>query len=272
MVFLGINALALLHGRRAMAEGTLLMGVSAAVAGMMVADRRPGIAGLTMGLAATAKTSALALLPVALLAAVWPSDGMRPTRAGAARRAGWFIASFLAVVVLLQPVMWRHPLRGLEEMWRARQELVARQLADIERLAPDHLVPGYPLRVVVLLGNLFVAPLQFAEVGNYLAETAEAVRQYSANPLRTLIRGSIGGGFLLALTLFGAILAWRRSRSGHPAHRRALALLSAATVLQAAALVVAAPLPFQRYTLPLLPLLCLWQGLGIIGGGPVGSR
>jgi hypothetical protein len=39
-------------------------------------------------------------------------------------------------------------------------------------------------------------------------------------------------------------------------------LLLIASGLQAAALVLAVPLPHQRYAIPLLPFACLWSALG----------
>ncbi|HET7010076.1 MAG TPA: hypothetical protein VFI11_04820 [Anaerolineales bacterium] len=263
---LGLNALALLHGRRAMAEGTLLLALCLSVIGLLVAHRRPWLAGLTLALAVTSKASTLALVPVGLLASMWSEELSTQTIASIIRRAAWFVLAFVGLSWLLQPVLWRHPVLGLKAMWAERQELVARQMADIQAIAPDHVLPNLPQRAAVLVGNLFVAPLQFAEVGNYLAETQSAEDAYERIFGHNLLRGSAGGGLSLALTLLGVIWGWRAMRRGSSRNRRMLILLLAATIFQGAALVAAIPLPFQRYTLPMLPFLCLWQACGLTGG------
>jgi 4-amino-4-deoxy-L-arabinose transferase-like glycosyltransferase len=267
-VLMGLNALSLLHGRRAMAEGTLLMGVALAVVGILQADRRPLWAGLTLALAFNAKASTLALVPVAMLAAAWPSERSGSILASALRRVVLLTVAFVGVTWVLQPVLWQYPLQSLQAMWTERQELLARQVADIQAVAPDHVVSGAPQRTAVLIGNLYVAPLQFAEVGNYLAETQDSVLAYQRVFGHSLLRGSVGGGVLLALTLLGMVWGWRRSRRESPAARRAMMLMLLGTVVQGAALVAAIPLPIQRYSLPLLPFVCLWQGLGFAGGWP----
>ena len=50
-IFLGTNALVLLHGRRAMAEGALTLAICLALVGLIYADRHPWLAGLAAGVA-----------------------------------------------------------------------------------------------------------------------------------------------------------------------------------------------------------------------------
>ncbi len=49
IIMLGLNALVLLHARRAMAEGPLLFGITAVMASWLTAPRRPWLAGLGHG-------------------------------------------------------------------------------------------------------------------------------------------------------------------------------------------------------------------------------
>jgi hypothetical protein len=69
---------------------------------------------------------------------------------------------------------------------------------------------------------------------------------------------------MLGLTLLGMVLGVRRDTKG-PQDRRAGALALVATLVQGAALLLAVPLAFQRYVLPLVPLVCLWAGHGLAG-------
>jgi 4-amino-4-deoxy-L-arabinose transferase-like glycosyltransferase len=262
----GFNALALLHGRRAMAEGTMLLGIAAAALGLLIADRRPFLAGLAVALAVNAKTSALPLLLIGWLATVWtanPAGGSVRSRVGRTLR---YLSGVIVLTAALQPVLWRHPLGAMQAMWDTRRELLARQVEDIRTLAPDHVPAGLAQRAVILVANLYVAPLQYAEVGNYVVEERASVLQYESRFGHNLLRGFVGGGLLLGLTLLGTAWALLRLRRSGPETARIRGLLVLATVSQGLALVYAIPLPFQRYTLPLLPFLCLWQGLGLFTG------
>ena len=46
--------------------------------------------------------------------------------------------------------------------------------------------------------------------------------------------------------------------------KRALLLLMIATVFQAIALLIAVPLPWQRYVIPLVPFVCIWTAYGVM--------
>ena len=264
----GLNALSLLHGRRAMAEGTMLLGVAAATLGLLVADRRPFLAGLAVALAVNAKTSTLPLLLIGWLATVWTADPARRSVGSRFSRTVRYASGVILLTAVLQPVLWRQPLGAMQAMWETRRDLLARQVDDIRTLAPDHVPADFPQRAVILVANLYLAPLQYSEVGNYLAEQRASVLQYESRFGHSLLRGFVGGGLLMGLTLLGAAWALRRVRRAGPDTARIYGLLGLATVFQGLALVSAIPLPFQRYTLPLLPLLCLWQGLGLFAGVP----
>jgi 4-amino-4-deoxy-L-arabinose transferase-like glycosyltransferase len=264
----GLNALSLLHGRRAMAEGTMLFGVAAATLGLLAADRRPFLAGLAVALAVNAKTSTLPLLLIGWLATVWTADPAGRSVSSQFGRTARYAIGVILLTAVLQPALWRHPLGALQAMWDTRRDLLARQVEDIQRLAPDHVAADLPQRSMILVANLYLAPLQYSEVGNYLVEQRASVQAYESNVSHTLLRGFVGGGLLLGLTLLGMIWALRRARLAGPDTTRFYGLLGLATVFQGLALVSAIPLPFQRYTLPLLPFLCLWQGLGLVAGVP----
>ncbi len=265
VLLLGLNPLVLLHARRAMAEGALLLGVSFTLWALLAAPRRfrPLGLGLGLGLAVNAKQTALALLPLSLDAGRDAAPGpRRALRASAAIASAAAVAFLLAV--LLNPVFWRHPFMAMRNAAALRTDLAARQRADTARLAPGALLDSPLKRSVALLGNLYLTPPQFAEVGNYTAETAASEAAYRANPLHTWGRGLWGGAFFLSLTLFGMGRGVRDIRreaaaSGEAAAASKVVRLLAATFLQAGALLLMIPLPWQRYVVPLLPMTALWQ-------------
>ena len=261
VLLFGTNALVLLHTRRAMAEGALSFAMTLAIVGMLAGDRRPWLAGLGFALALWSKQSTGILLPAACLSVVWSKSGMLPIR-----RAVLNLLIFLLVAVsvswILNPFLWRAPFRAVGAMLEARQAFVEQQRRNLDALQPGMVLGKPGLRLAVLLDELFIAPPQLAESGNYAAETGSAAQAYLANPWNHLLRGLVGGGLLLALTLVGAGLAVWRVRSTDPARRRDLGLVLLAMLLQAAGLWLAVPLPYQRYLLPLVPLACLWAAYG----------
>jgi 4-amino-4-deoxy-L-arabinose transferase-like glycosyltransferase len=263
VVLLGGNALILLHSRRAMAEGALTLGVLLALWSFLDGWKRPWLAGLGMALAFNAKQSTLALLPVGLLAVAWglfiPATGQPGARA---RKALTNIliygAIFTLVTFVLNPFLWRDPLAAAQVSMKERNDLLQRQVADTLRLAPEKALVTPGQRAVSLVANLFVLPPAFAEVKQYQAYTAAAEQVYLATPGHNLLRGMVGGGLMLAIFLLGIVLALVDYRHKNHGQRRVLALVWLATVSQTVMLIWAVPLTWQRYVIPLVPIVCLW--------------
>jgi hypothetical protein len=262
-IFIGTNALVLLHTRRAMAEGTLLMTVSLAVWTLLEIRRRPGWAGAGGALAFAAKQSTAPLILVGVVASLWPKSltwkGMR-WKQGLA-----YLAAGALVAVILQPFFWAHPLGAARAMWEARQSLLASQVESVAGVAPDRLLLDPAARAAGIIGEVFIIPPQISEVGNYRQETAEQERAYLANPLNSLARRTSGGSIVLGLTLVGLITSlWPRKDSSQ-AHLDSRKWLAAAGLLQVAAVGIANPLPVQRYYVPLIPFVALWFAYGAVG-------
>jgi len=262
VLLLGTNALLLLHDRRAMAEAALTFGVLFAIWSFLRGDRQPWLAGLGLALAFNAKQSGLALLPVGLLAVVYPSLPGRKAKRPAWLQAAWawaqYLGVFLLVTLALNPFLWRQPLRAAQTAWTERQELQARQAADQARLAPEVALLTPASRAAALLANLYMAPLRFAETANYHAETAAAEQVYLSSPGQNLLRGLAAGVVLFGLTLFGLLQALLRLPRVVSQQRRAVVLMLLASLCLGAGLLVLIPLPWQRYVIPLVPFVCLW--------------
>lgn len=255
-VILGTNALALVHGRRAMAEGTLVLGIALALLGAIHARRRPWLVGLAAAVAFTAKHSAL---PISLVVLAASTGIFFKDVGGGIKRTAKAGASFLATVLLLNPFLWRAPISGAVTMVTSRQDLLRRQTSVTELLAPYGSLDTLSERVAALLGHLFILPPQFQEIGNYSAALQPTVETYMRVPIHNLMRGPFLGGIMLALFILGIIAAARSDR-GLPG---ATIILGAATLFETAVLVAANSLPVQRYYVPLLPLVVLWQAIGV---------
>jgi hypothetical protein len=259
----GTNAVVLLHTRRAMAEGTLLFGVSLAVWGIVAARRHPWLAGLGAALAFAAKQSAAPLALVGLIAATWPRGG---NSSGIQWKQGLrFLVAAIVLTAVLQPFFWLHPIGAARAMLDARRSFVASQVELTRAVSPHSVLESPGDRTAAMLGELFIVPPQLAEAGNYLQQTAAQDRAYLASPWNQLFRGSFAGGILLALTLVGLIFSlWPRPDLS-PGQVSGQRWLAAAGLLEVAALLWANPLPFQRYYIPLIPFVALWEALGLAG-------
>jgi hypothetical protein len=262
IIMLGLNALVLLHTRRAMAEGPLLFGITAVMASWWIAPRRPWLAGLAMAIAFSAKQSSLALLPVGLIAACWftPGNPLRTSRI--IGNLLQYLFFFAILTWLMNPVAWQHPLTVARAAAQARGELLTKQVADTQLQAPSQVLDRPVERVVILLGHLYLSPPMFAEAENYRSQTATMEANYLENPINNLGRNNIVAGILFGLALIGFYVAIRQGENaGLPKHRYTILVLLGTTFMTAG-LLLAVPLPWQRYVLPLIPFACLWSGVG----------
>lgn len=261
VLFLGLNALTLLHARRAMAEGALLFGISFSLYGIIEGYRKPGTASLGVAFAFNAKQSAMGLFPMSFLATVVPNQAFSWRKS--ARNILVFSAIFLVVTLALNPFLWKHPWQAAMSAWQGRQQFVASQVEATTQFAPQQVLSSPLQRGLVLIANLYLTPPSFYEVGNYIQETEAAESHYLSIPGHNLLRGISGAAGMLSLGLFGIYQALRNLRNGAPENRRLIALLFLAGLFQTAALLIAVPLPYQRYSLPLLPFACLWAAYGV---------
>jgi 4-amino-4-deoxy-L-arabinose transferase-like glycosyltransferase len=262
-VLLASNALILLHGRRSMAEGALTLGVTLALLGLLHADRHPWLAGAAAGIAFAAKTSAAIWVPLGWIGAAWPESVSAKGAPRLAGRLAAFTAAAALTVLALYPVLWREPFGAVTAMVRARQSLVQSQVETFGQAMPWAVLSTPGDRLVSLLAQVYIAPPQFAEASNYAANTAASEAAYLRLPGTDLMRGFAGGAIVFVATVLGMVFAlrygWRRGRGT----RRRIALTLLATLAQGVALLVAVPLSFQRYVIPMVPLVCLWAGYGI---------
>jgi hypothetical protein len=267
-LLLATNALVLLHTRRAMAEGALLFTLTLTMWVLVKADKRPWLAAIPTALAFCAKQSLAALGPVGLLAALWPlqmqkGETAKNTFPRLLGQAALYGVTFAAVVFLLNPFLWSQPIPAMLAALRARQALASAQISD--RPAQSLNTPG--LKLIGLIGSVYLTPPIFAETSNYLADTRAAEEAYLVNPLHSLFRSIPAGGILMVMSLFGFAAGIRRatSRAAQPdgPARRGLILLLAATLFQTLILLVLIPLPWQRYYLPVVPYACLWTAVGL---------
>jgi len=276
MILFGLNALILLHTRRAMAEAALVAGTLLAVWSFVEKRSNPWLAGLVLALAVSAKQTAAVLLPVGLLATALPLTAPDREPKNRLISLGWrwaqLLGMFALVTFMLNPIFWKAPWRAARAGWLERQDLFSRQTADFASLQPESVMSAPTQRIGALLAHLYMTPPAFAETANYQAETRLTEQAYLSSWGHNLLRGFLAGGVMFALTLAGICLAlYNLSRMEHQMQLDLLVIL-AATLALGLALFLFFPLPWQRYVLTLVPLVCLWISYGLASFAAIVSR
>jgi hypothetical protein len=260
ILLLASNALVLLHTRRAMTEGPLLLTSILFLWFLTRKSKHPEFIALPAALAFSAKQSLAPLLPLGFAAAVWPGTGQLFVEWKAVVKKGaLYIAWALIVLALLHPFLWSNPVQAVQGAFKARQELAARQLND----RPEQALNTSGRKIIAMVASLYLTPPIFAETANYAKETYAAEQAYLANPLHRLLRSIPAGAILFMLNLFGCVIGFLKAVREKGTQRRNLILLLSATGLQVIALFSFLPLPWQRYYLPLVPYNCIWIAFGI---------
>jgi 4-amino-4-deoxy-L-arabinose transferase-like glycosyltransferase len=279
----GLSPLALLHARRAMAEGPLLFTSALAVLGGLglarFADSRPAFngrrlavaglgAGALVGLAVASKHSA-AILGVVVAAPVGLALWQKPwpaSRRLAAVALAWVSLGVAAagVFFFLNPVLFRAPLDAARTMLSLRSQLLAEQTRVIGQLAQPQLLPTAADRLRAAVLALYLSPPAVWDVpiANHLGYLEPQAEAYFAQPLHrswpalglAVLGLAVGGAAFSALRL-------ARDRLGTATRAEQVVWVWALAV--GAFTLVAIPLDWQRYFLPLLPPASLLAGLGL---------
>lgn len=258
----GLHPLILLHARRAMAEGALILGITLFLWGIRYRLKKPWLIGLAAGLASNAKQSAIILLPLGLFAVGWfPKDKF--SWKSFAKNIGLYLGTFLFLTFLLNPLLWDQPLLSYLTSWQTRLDFTTGQIASVSRFGPNQLLENIPIRLVSLVINLFVNEPSIADVGNYSDALQATTTDYLNFPLFTLGRGLIWGSLFFALAVGGLFWELRNLPERTIREKQDIFLVLLATFFQAAALLLFVPLPWQRYTMPLLPFVSFWIALGL---------
>ena len=266
--YYALNPVVLLNGRRAMMEGSLLFfGLLVVLVAILYLRRRSwrwALAfGAAAGLAVAAKhTNLFVVAPLFLGCALVPLVERLARRRSVGRplvQAGQLVAAGLAAAAVffaLNPVWWgANPLEHGVLILRLRNDLLAGQAS---------VYGGYsgPLDQLAGFGRqALVALPQYYEDTRFANWIAGEIALYEASPWRGVsIGGSLPGALvLLALVVYGG---WRllRERALSLSDRWLVALWAGATL---AATWLLTPLEWQRYYLPVIPVLALLAAFGL---------
>ncbi len=265
--FYGLNALVLIHTRRAMAESALVFGVCLTIWAILKTRDKPWIAAIAMALAINAKQTNLALFPVILVAIAWAAWEKRSRLRDILFPMGLFCLIVVITSFLLNPLFWSNPLQaGLAGM-RARQTLLNNQVSATSTASPLQVLSTPSTRIIALIANVFILPPSVEDVGNYIQQTSASKTAYFNIPGVDLFRGLAGGGAILFLALTGVVISFMQLLHLKNRANNNLILFFAGFILEAGLLLVTIPLPYQRYWMPLIPFLCFCTALPLSQAG-----
>jgi 4-amino-4-deoxy-L-arabinose transferase-like glycosyltransferase len=274
-LYYALNPVILMNGRRGMMEGSnLLGGLLLVLAGAWFLHKpswgRALLLGVAGGVAMSAKhTNLFALVGIFGACVLYPLIAQlleRRARQTAALRIPpsrmallLILASFTLALTfaLLNPVWWgSNPLEHTFLILRLRSELLAGQTATFG---------GYADRLDQLAGfgrQVLVALPQYYEVPNWGGWIGDQIASYETSPWRGV---SIGGSTLgalavLILLLFGAG-SFLRDRAKSLALRW---LIGCWALVLVASTLVLTPVEWQRYYLPVFPVVALLGAVGLV--------
>jgi len=256
-LFLGLNPLILLHGRRAMSEPALLFGITLFFWAVSRDRIKPFVVGIALALAFNAKQTGIFLVPVGIIAVCTLPDEENHLKDMLARSAG-LLAVFLILTLLLNPYYWDSPFSALVAGYQSRSHLFNLQIAD-------HLPGGTPnffSLILNLISNLFILPPAVSEISKYLNPMAQQIQVYKNILPHIWGRGLIVGSLQLAIFLSGFYVMKKRYPSQTKPTQQNLMLLLMSSLIMAIGILLALPIPWQRYIVPLLPLVAFWFGCG----------
>jgi 4-amino-4-deoxy-L-arabinose transferase-like glycosyltransferase len=267
---LALNPILLLQGRRALPEGALMfiglltIWIASGIAARRERGQRAGWGRwlalmLASALAICVKQTGLLFVAAAFAWIVVP-ELIRRRRIPFTVIGASFVTGVgaLAIAFALSPGLWNDPPQRLRELFNERVSLVNVQVS-LDPNAPMSL----ETRALSILRQPFLTPLQhyesygFAESPAFMAWT----RRYDASPLTglrldqpSLISGLLGAT-LTAFAVVGTILVFRPRYNGGAPSSAAIGLFIWLTLAVGALMVN--PLPWQRYYLPLLPIVVI---------------
>jgi 4-amino-4-deoxy-L-arabinose transferase-like glycosyltransferase len=258
LLFAG-NALVLLHTRRAMAESVLLFTIILTLWSVVQFKRSLWWAAVPAALAFCAKQSTGILILPVLATILWQHALPLKHRLLQIVLA---LGLFGGVIFILNPFLWSNPLQASRSALVQRSHLVDQQVAMMAYVNPEKVLNSFPSRLAAQVAQLYFLEPAVKDVANYADELRTSELAYLSNPLHRLMRSFLAGILLMLLSLFGffsaGLQAWKLNSKRH-----SLALLLLAHILQMLVLFWFIPLPIQRYSLPLVPFVCIWSAFGI---------
>lgn len=263
MVLFASNSLILLHTRRAMSEGPLVFFIILFLWSLLKTKKSVFLSAFALALAINSKISAIPLIFAGSFSFLYV-DGKRIFK-----NKSWltkllvFIVYIIVISFLLNPVHWSNPVRSLQASINARNELAVRQVNDLLRIAPQRALDTFTGRTSSLIGNIYFSPLAFFDYGNYSENIGRSITQYLQNPINILLRDNYSSTILLFLSILGFLLSLIKLKKDDWDFNHPWFMINLSAVLEILFLLFFIPLPYQRYTIPVIPFILVWSAYSL---------
>jgi 4-amino-4-deoxy-L-arabinose transferase-like glycosyltransferase len=167
----------------------------------------------------------------------------------------------LALVVVLSPALWNDPIGRVRDLGQMLQEQVAIVVSILAPEAPTTISQ----RVEGIVTQPFLTPVAYFEQASWAeaAPVTAEIARYSASPLSGIPVNPILGVVLTLLAAVGLVAVfwgWLR-----PYESRAASAVLIVWLLVTVANLLINPLPWQRYYLPLIPIMTVLVAIGVMG-------
>jgi 4-amino-4-deoxy-L-arabinose transferase-like glycosyltransferase len=259
IAFLAGNSLILLHTRRSMAESLTVFFVIFCIWAIFFCKKHPWLIALPVSLAFNAKQSTAIWLLIGFMPILFNYKYYLHHKLLGIKHLSLYAIFVIGVFFLLNPFAWKHPFQSLQEAFFLRQDLVAQQLADIIRVSPQAALTTPLQRISGIVANLFFTTPAPLDTANYQVALSDQVNKYLSIPINSFMRNFLGGSILLIFSLTG-MYSVIRGLVGNQKREEILIIL--AGVLQFILLVFTVPIPFQRYVMPLVPIVIFFFAIG----------
>jgi 4-amino-4-deoxy-L-arabinose transferase-like glycosyltransferase len=257
-IYLGLHPLILLHTRRAMSEAFLFFGIILFLWSITRKKRNPWLIGIALAIAVNTKQTALALLPVGIIAVCYREKSKVRLKELLLKITKLMLVLIL-ISLFLNPFYWKNPIQAVRFSIQSRQAVLQNQMLD--HLSGNN----YPLhtKTLSIIANLHILPPSFEETANYIKETEPSKSVYLNNPLSSWGRNLIAGAIFITLSAGGFIMTCLNYKKFKNLERYFILQFFLTSILLYLTIAIFLPLPWQRYVLPLLPLTAFWAGIGI---------
>lgn len=259
VLLLALNALVLLHTRRAMAESALLFSTLLFLVALTGKDPSGWFMGLSLALALNAKQTAAGLAGAAAIGIIFSSHKSRESSKKVFVNLAVMGLVFLVITFLMNPVIWVDPSGAISASISARSTLTLLQTEMLYQSSPGLALVSIGDRLANLLTQLFFNPPTVADVVNYISNTDLSAKAYFSNPLNGIGRGLFWGTISFFLCTAGMLMmtlnAFKLEKMDE--RRRTSLLIFTAGFFELLTLWWIIRSPFQRYILPLVPFVVL---------------
>lgn len=249
------NSVILLHTRRAMSESGLLFFLGLSLLAIFKLPKKYlFLSAIPIALGINCKLSLLPLILIALIMIFYQFRDAE--RKNILLPIAYFCLIFLSITYLLNPVMWKEPIKVGKIMVTQRSRLTQNQIEAIGAVAPQFILKNPGEKIIGMIAQTFVTKPAIQDIDNYHSELQLQIDKYLSNFFYAGYGRLLLPGFIyLILCLLGFI-------TKIPGNQMVI-FFKIAFLLFIIELILLFSIPFQRYYLPLYPFVSIFASSGV---------